>query len=99
MVMFWKQHDTGLYGRRHDMLMQHLARSPRVGQVVQFDAPVDITALRQPPDPELPTHTAVLRERTLARVGGVESQPGLHQYSFVYGGARRVERAFPRREE
>ena len=98
-VMFWKQHDTGLYGRRHDMLMQHLARSPRVGQVVQFDAPVDIGTLRRPADPDLPTHTDLLRERTLARVDGLEAAPGLHQYSFVYGGERGGEPWFHRRDE
>ena len=97
-VMFWKQHDTGLYGRRHDMLMKHLARSPRVGQVVQFDAPVELASLRRR-DPAVPTHHALLEQLAMARVGGVETLPGLHQHSFVYGGDRRGDRAFPTRDE
>jgi glycosyltransferase involved in cell wall biosynthesis len=97
-VMFWKQHDTGLYGRRHDMLMKHLARSPRVGQVVQFDAPVDLASLRRR-DPEVPTHHSLLEKLAMARVGGVEAVPGLHQHSFVYGGGRSSDRAFPTRDE
>ncbi|MDQ4132905.1 MAG: glycosyltransferase, partial [Actinomycetota bacterium] len=97
-VMFWKQHDTGLYGRRHDMLMQHLARSPRVGQVIQFDAPVDVATLSKGAT-DLPTHTALLRERTLGRVNGMEVAPGLHQYSFVYADDRSTADMFPAREE
>ncbi|HWC12656.1 MAG TPA: glycosyltransferase, partial [Acidimicrobiales bacterium] len=97
-VMFWKQHDTGLYGRRHDMLMKHLARSPSVGKVVQFDAPVDLASLRRRDD-EVPTHNALLEQLALARVGGVETVPGLHQYSFVYGGDRRGDRELATRDE
>jgi glycosyltransferase involved in cell wall biosynthesis len=97
-VMFWKQHDTGLYGRRHDMLMQHLARSPRVGQVVQFDAPVDLASLLTP-QADVPTHTALLRDRALARVNGIEYHPGLHQYSFVHGHDRRSAQSLPERDE
>ncbi len=97
-VMFWKQHDTGLYGRRHDMLMQQLAASPRVARVVQFDAPVDIATLRRP-DGDLPTHTALLRERAVARVDGVEAVPGLHQHSFVYTRDGEGGEALPRRSE
>ncbi|WP_428678125.1 glycosyltransferase [Reyranella sp.] len=40
-AFFWKQNDTGLYGRRHDMLLKYLARHPRVGRIVQFDAPLE----------------------------------------------------------
>jgi hypothetical protein len=39
LVMFWKQNDTGLYGRRQDMFLKYLARSPRVGSIVHFDSP------------------------------------------------------------
>ena len=41
LVMFWKQNDTGLYGRRQDMFLKYLARSDRVGSD---------RALRQPDD-------------------------------------------------
>ncbi len=43
-AFFWKQNDTGIYGRRHDMLIKYLAGHPRIGRIVQFDAPM---ALRQ----------------------------------------------------
>lgn len=39
-VVFWKQNDTGLYGRRHDMVIKYLASRPDVRKVVVFDAPI-----------------------------------------------------------
>ena len=39
-VVFWKQNDTGLYGRRHDMVIKYLASRPDVRKVVVFDAPM-----------------------------------------------------------
>ena len=38
-VMFWKQNDTGIYGRRQDMFLEYLARSGRVRSIVHFDSP------------------------------------------------------------
>jgi glycosyltransferase involved in cell wall biosynthesis len=39
-VIFWKQNDTGLYGRRHDMVIKYLASRPDVRKVIVFDAPL-----------------------------------------------------------
>lgn len=39
-VLFWKQNDTRLYGRRHDMVIKYLASRPDVRKIVVFDAPV-----------------------------------------------------------
>ena len=39
-VVFWKQNDTGLYGRRSDMVIRYLASRPDVRRVVVFDAPI-----------------------------------------------------------
>lgn len=39
-VLFWKQNDTGLYGRRHDMVIKYLATRADVRRVVVFDAPL-----------------------------------------------------------
>jgi glycosyltransferase involved in cell wall biosynthesis len=45
LVMFWKQNDSGLFGRRSDMLMKHLLGTGRIGRVLQIDAPVEVTDL------------------------------------------------------
>lgn len=39
-VLFWKQNDTKLYGRRHDMVIKYLSSRPDVRKVVIFDAPI-----------------------------------------------------------
>ncbi len=41
-VFFWKQNDTGIYGRRQDMLVKYLAQDPRVSRIFHFDAPVNL---------------------------------------------------------
>ena len=44
-AFFWKQNDTGLYGRRSDMIAKYLATSGRVNRILHFDAPVSINSL------------------------------------------------------
>lgn len=39
-VVFWKQNDTGLYGRRHDMVIKYLASRDDVRKVIVVDAPI-----------------------------------------------------------
>lgn len=39
-VVFWKQNDTGLYGRRHDMVIKYLAAREDIRKVIVFDAPI-----------------------------------------------------------
>lgn len=39
-VVFWKQNDTGLYGRRSDMVIKYLASREDVRKVIVFDAPI-----------------------------------------------------------
>ena len=37
LVMFWKQNDVGLYGRRFDMLVEHLSKRPEIGRIAVFE--------------------------------------------------------------
>jgi glycosyltransferase involved in cell wall biosynthesis len=46
-VMFWKQNDSGLFGRRPDMIAKYLLRSGRVRRIVHFDRPVRPSDLRR----------------------------------------------------
>ena len=41
-IFFWKQNDTGIYGRRQDMFVKYLARDTRVSRIFHFDAPVNL---------------------------------------------------------
>jgi glycosyltransferase involved in cell wall biosynthesis len=49
-VLFWKQNDTTLYGRRVDMLVKYLASRSDIRRVLVFDAPIsesDVVQFRQ----------------------------------------------------
>lgn len=105
LVVFWKQNDTGIYGRRQDMVLDALARSGRVGTIVHFDNPVT---------PELLAHTwrssndpshqgRLVVKQTAARVaprlaGRGWSRPG-HHHTFVYGGNRSRRLGLPPRKD
>lgn len=39
-VLFWKQNDSSLYGRRHDMVVKYLASRPDIRRVLVLDAPI-----------------------------------------------------------
>lgn len=41
-AFFWKQNDSGLYGRRSDMIARYLMASGRVDRLLHFDAPKSI---------------------------------------------------------
>jgi glycosyltransferase involved in cell wall biosynthesis len=44
-VMFWKQNDSGIFGRRQDMLLRQFARMPHVDKILHIDAPMSIDQL------------------------------------------------------
>lgn len=69
-VMFWKQGDIGLYGRRVDMLIQYLARRPEVGRIAVFDAPFSARQMwRKVGDDEFDHHEEVTRNKLVRRWG------------------------------
>lgn len=88
-VMFWKQNDTGVYGRRSDMLAKYLARHPRVRQVLMLDAPLwhgDLA--RKGEAVGLSEHRMVYRE-IQARSLGLRDTDYLTFHNFIYHSARR----------
>lgn len=104
-VFFWKQNDTGVYGRRSDMIMKYLARSDDVRRIVHFDTPVDGEALYQTlrEDEEMAHQAKLIARRTLRRAAGREHHGKLRSYAFVHrpesdGLPRRIRR-LPLRSE
>lgn len=76
-VFLWKQNDTGLYGRRQEMIARELARHPRVRRVWHFDAPIDVRQyvrrlglnVLAPTEANLALRQLVKRKLGLANVG------------------------------
>jgi glycosyltransferase involved in cell wall biosynthesis len=98
-VMFWKQNDSGLYGRRSDMLMKHLLASGRVGRVLQFDAPysLDVAArLAQRMVESGSRHERMVMDNLLAdQFGRRDTDRHLHR-TFLWSEDASYERILPR---
>jgi len=61
LVMFWKQNDSGIYGRRSDMIMSHFLEADRFGRILQFDAPINLEDLSKMAErADSPLHPAAL---------------------------------------
>ncbi|MEO6629394.1 MAG: glycosyltransferase, partial [Aquihabitans sp.] len=100
LVMFWKQNDTGIYGRRQDMVLEYLQRSGRVGTVVHFDNPITPESLantwRRGANAPADQGRLVVRQ-TLGRVGPRRRSGPVHHHTFLYGGSRSRRLGLPRR--
>jgi hypothetical protein len=66
LVVFWKQNDSGIYGRRSDLLVHELGRSDRVRTTTHFDAPLGAEALRRMGESDGTDHRRLVFERTTA---------------------------------
>jgi glycosyltransferase involved in cell wall biosynthesis len=88
-VMFWKQNDTGIYGRRQDMFLKYLQRTGRVRRIVHFDnpiAPETMAKLYLRSAGSTTDQSRLILRRTLARVAHREDSPTVRHRTFVHGG-------------
>jgi len=95
-VFFWKQNDSGIYGRRQDMFVKYLARDPRVNRIFHFDAPVDIfrsigTASRAALAGRY-SHAQLVARQTLRRRLGLANKDKVMCDTFVYAGGHHRRR-------
>ena len=93
-VFFWKQNDTGIYGRRQDMFVKYLAKDERVGRIFHFDAPISLfrsagTASRSG-SVGRSSHAWLVLRQTLRRRLGLENREGIWFDTFVFVTGRRV---------
>ncbi|WP_422002602.1 glycosyltransferase [Reyranella sp.] len=88
-VLFWKQNDSGLYGRRPDMLVQALSRLPRIGRILQIDAPIcvdQLSVLAGPPDDGDRSPGRLIAAQVVKRFLEADDADGVHRRTFVYRG-------------
>lgn len=84
---FWKQNDSGVYGRRQDMLVKYLLNSGRVNTIVHFDAPIGISNLM---GNVVTDDTAKFQQgnfvvrNTMERFLKMRDEPGLMRRTFIY---------------
>jgi len=84
-VVFWKQNDTGLYGRRSDMFIKYLALREEIGRIAVFDMPISIEALREKAAGNGVSHDRMIFRETLLRNWGVRDTAKVSFHTFIYG--------------
>ena len=93
-VFFWKQNDSGIYGRRQDMFVKYLAQDPRVGRIFHFDAPVSTSRSLGMEYKAAPggrySHARLVGRQTLKRRLGIANKGKITCDTFVYLADRRV---------
>ena len=99
-VFFWKQNDTGIYGRRQDMLVKYLARDPRIARIFHFDAPIRLLAAGnlawQSSRNAGNTQALLILRQTLRRKLGFANKGKVRSYTFLHFTRRRISRHFSR---
>src|SRR3546814_17644748 len=83
-VLFWKQNDSTLYGRRSDMVARYLASRRDVRRVVVVDAPISDARLAELASGDSIDQQRWIYERTLEKLRGSCDVDGVMQKVFVY---------------
>ena len=91
-VVFWKQNDTGLYGRRFEMIMRHIARRPEVRRIALFDRPISIHTVISREHAARPTdHHRLVLHRSIVRRWGLEDCGKLSYHVFFFNNHATVD--------
>ena len=93
-VFFWKQNDTGIYGRRQDMLVKYLAEDPRISRILHFDAPVNIfksgSDVLKSGQGGRHSHARLVLYQTLGRRLRLKDRGKVRFDTFIFAGKRRA---------
>ncbi|MGQ0830567.1 MAG: glycosyltransferase [Microthrixaceae bacterium] len=102
LIMFWKQNDTGIYGRRQDMFLKYLEQSGRFHRIVHFDQPMSVEGLALLARRSIGTtdQNRLVLAQTLRRIARRSDKGRVRQRTFLYSDRRRA-RPFrvPRRSD
>ena len=95
-VFFWKQNDTGIYGRRQDMLVKYLARDPRIARIFHFDAPIRLLAAGnlawESGRNAGGSQALMILRQTLKRKLGLADRGKMRCYTYLHVSRRRLSR-------
>jgi len=85
-AFFWKQNDSGLFGRRSDMVVKYLLKSERVGRIVHFDHMLTLSDLRNMADSKRRDSRSVAAmqlQQTIDRALELADEPRLDRRLFI----------------
>jgi tetratricopeptide (TPR) repeat protein len=89
LVFFWKQNDSGIYGRRQDMLLRQFAAMPNIRRILHIDQPISLDVLnRMVPSTSglAPQQGRLVAANTLQRFLGTLDEEKIKRRVFVYRG-------------
>ncbi|MDE0007371.1 MAG: glycosyltransferase, partial [Gammaproteobacteria bacterium] len=90
-VVFWKQGDIGLYGRRVDMVIEHLARRSEVRRIAVFDAPFSVRQMWRRVDAEDFDHHEEVTRSKLVRRWGLADGAKVSHHVFLFDSGSSAE--------
>ena len=90
LVVFWKQNDTGIYGRRQDMFLKYLERSGRFEKILHFDHPMSVEGLLRTAQRGIGSadQNRLVVQQTLRRMTHRADRGAVRSRTFVYGAGR-----------
>lgn len=83
-VIFWKQNDSGLYGRRVDMIAKYLAARNDINKVIIIDHPISHHDLQLKKAGEFLTHNSNIYQKTQDKIAGLLDNKKQRIRVFVY---------------
>jgi hypothetical protein len=88
LAIFWKQNDTGIYGRRQDMFLKYLEQSGRFHTIVHFDQPLSAEGLLKVARRSLgtPDQNRLVLAQTLRRLARRSDHGPVRQRTYLYAG-------------
>lgn len=91
LAFFWKQNDSGIYGRRQDMLVKYLLRSEKISKIVHFDAPIPLDRLQanmQLGEGSQFSQGNLVVKNTIERYLKLQDEPSIARRVFLYAQER-----------
>lgn len=85
LVVFWKQNDSDIYGRRQDMIVKYLSERAEISRIIHFDAPIsfaELDKLKKCQDKN--NQNGFVCRSTLARIRHESDQGKVVRRTFVF---------------
>lgn len=91
-VFLWKQNDSGLFGRRSDMVLKHLVQQGFAGRVLQFDASISldrVNRLRERADQIALSADGMVYRNIVSRYLGLSHDLQVSRFTIVHDNKQR----------
>ncbi|MDQ2101785.1 glycosyltransferase [Azospirillum isscasi] len=102
-VFLWRQNDSGLFGRRSDMIAKYLLRTGGAGRIFHFDASIDLNTLNRLGNHAQSRYSAnrLIYENTLSRWLGLADDFLTKRFTYIHDerGRSFMGQALPRKSD